>query len=425
MSEPFTLGVNYWPRRKAMYWWNNFDAGEVREEFSIIREIGLKVVRLFLLWDDFQPDPNSVAKEPLENLVTVADIAAENGLGLDVTFFTGHMSGPNWSPRWLLGGELPFKGGDAFIRDIVSQGKPVPQGYYNMFHHEQAIQAERLLLKTVVETLKDHKGIWLWNLSNEPDLFAWPLTSDEGAAWVRQMVDLIKSIDPHHPVTIGLHSAELHGDVGLRIDKIYKHTDVAVMHSYPMYTPWARRPLDPDFVPFTCAVTAALAGKPILMEEFGGCTAQPGEPSHIMTWTESNGREREQFVASEEDFAEFVGQVLPKLQDSGATGAMIWCFADYAQELWDLPPCNNSQHERFFGLVRPDGSLKPHAKVIHEFAATNPQVKPIPDYAKFEVDPEEFYKNPVPHLLDFYAQYLKGVDVSDPGPKLSEFKEES
>ena len=21
----FTLGVNYWPRRKAMYWWNNFD----------------------------------------------------------------------------------------------------------------------------------------------------------------------------------------------------------------------------------------------------------------------------------------------------------------------------------------------------------------------------------------------------------------
>ena len=30
----FTLGVNYWPRRKAMYWWTDFDAGEVREEFS-------------------------------------------------------------------------------------------------------------------------------------------------------------------------------------------------------------------------------------------------------------------------------------------------------------------------------------------------------------------------------------------------------
>jgi endo-1,4-beta-mannosidase len=405
----FTLGVNYWPRRKAMYWWNNFDAGEVREEFSIIREIGLNVVRIFLLWDDFQPEPDSVSKEAIDNLVTVADIAGDNNLGLDVTFFTGHMSGPNWSPRWLLGGELPFKGGNEFIRDIVSSGKPVPQGYYNMFHYEQAIQAERLLLETVVGTLKDHKAIWLWNLANEPDLFAWPLTSDEGAAWVKQMVDLIKSIDPNHPVTIGLHGDGLHRDNGLRIDKVYKHTDLAVMHSYPMYSNWSRKPLDPDYVPFTCAVTAALAGKPILMEEFGGPTAQPGEPSHIMKWTETNGRAREQFMASEEEFAEFISLTIPKLQESGATGAMLWCFADYVPELWDLPPCNNSQHERFFGLVRPDGSLKPHAKVMQDFAATQPQVKPIPEYAKFELEPAEFYKNPMPYLLDFYRQYLEGV----------------
>ena len=43
MTTPFTLGVNYWPRKKAMYWWSNFDEGEVREEFSIIKEIGMKV----------------------------------------------------------------------------------------------------------------------------------------------------------------------------------------------------------------------------------------------------------------------------------------------------------------------------------------------------------------------------------------------
>ena len=39
----FTLGVNYWPRRKAMYWWSNFDEAEVRDEFALIKEIGLKV----------------------------------------------------------------------------------------------------------------------------------------------------------------------------------------------------------------------------------------------------------------------------------------------------------------------------------------------------------------------------------------------
>ncbi|MBK8780671.1 MAG: cellulase family glycosylhydrolase [Anaerolineales bacterium] len=404
MSEKFTLGVNYWPRRKAMYWWSDFDANEVREEFSVIKEIGLDVVRFFLLWEDFQPEPDSVSQTALDNLVTVCDIAAENGLGVDLTFFTGHMSGPNWSPSWLLGGDdHPYIG---FKKEIVNKGKVVNVGYRNMFHDEMALNASRLLLKTVVTRLKDHPAIWMWNLGNEPDLFAWPHSAEEGGAWTKEMVGLIKSIDPNHPVTCGLHSANLHMDNGLRIDKVYAQTDVAVMHSYPMYTPWARENLDPDFVPFTCALTAALGGKPVLMEEFGGCTAQPGEESHIIKWTESTGREREQFMASEEDFAEFLRLTIPKLQDSGATGAMLWCYADYIPELWNKPPCDNAVHERFFGLVRPDGSLKPHAKVIQEFAKTNPQVKPIPDYAKITIDPDEFYKEPLGYLVDLYQKYL-------------------
>ena len=406
----FTLGVNYWPRRKAMYWWSNFEAGEVREEFAIIKDIGLNVVRMFLLWDDFQPDPNRVSQEALKNLVTVADIAAETGLGIDMTFFTGHMSGPNWSPRWLLGGSLPPSAHQHWLRDVVSEAKKTDKGYRNMFHDEMALNAERLLLKTVVSALKDHPAIWMWNLGNEPDLFAWPNSSEEGAAWVKEMVGLIKSIDPNHPVTIGLHGDSLELNNGLRIDKVYAHTDVAVMHSYPMYKTWARKPLDPDFVPFTCALTAALSGKPVLMEEFGGCTAPPGESTYIMKWTETNGREREQFMAGEEDFAEFLSLTIPKLQDSGATGAMLWCYADYIPELWDLPPCQNAVHERFFGLVRSDGSLKPHARVIQEFSKTRPQVKPIPDYAKLTVNPDEFYKEPLGYLVDLYQQYLKGIE---------------
>jgi len=396
VTQPFTLGVNYWPRKKAMYWWNNFDAGEVREEFAIIKEIGLNVVRLFLLWDDFQPEPTSVEKEKLDHLVKVADIATENRLGLDVTFFTGHMSGPNWSPRWLLGGDLPPKAHSHWLRDVVSNGQITDQGYRNMFHDEMALNAERLLLSTVVSTLGNHPAIWMWNLGNEPDLFAWPNSSDEGAAWVKEMVGLIKSIDSNHPVTIGLHGDGLHRDNGLRIDKVYSHTDVAVMHSYPMYTPWARQPLDPDFVPFTCALTSALSGKRVLMEEFGGCTALPGEATYTMKWVETNGRDHEQFMASEEDFAEFLSLTIPKLQDSGATGAMLWCFADYVPELWDLPPCQNARHERFFGLVRPDGSLKP-------------QVKSIPEYAKLTVNPDEFYKEPLHHLVDLYQKYLTAL----------------
>src|SRR5450432_2492137 len=101
MSQPFTLGVNYWPRRKAMYWWSDFDADEVRQEFALIRDLGMSVVRIFLLWDDWQPTADTVSPGCLRDLGKVLDAAVEHGLGLDITFFTGHMSGPNWTPGWL------------------------------------------------------------------------------------------------------------------------------------------------------------------------------------------------------------------------------------------------------------------------------------------------------------------------------------
>jgi hypothetical protein len=37
-------------------------------------------------------------------------------------------------------------------------------------------------------------------------------------------------------------------------------------------------------------------------------------------------------------------------------------------------------------------------------------VKPIPDYAKVKVNPDEFYQEPMGHLVDLYQKYLKGVE---------------
>ena len=63
-----------------MYWWADFDPGEVREEFAMIRALGLGHVRIFLLWESFQPRPDMVDATALRDLRTVADIAAETGL---------------------------------------------------------------------------------------------------------------------------------------------------------------------------------------------------------------------------------------------------------------------------------------------------------------------------------------------------------
>ena len=101
-ASRFVLGVNCWPRRSAMGWWSHFDADEVDEDFALLAELGMDGVRVFLLWDDWQPTPETVSPACLRHFGRVADLAERHGLGLDVTFFAGHMSGPNWAPRSLL-----------------------------------------------------------------------------------------------------------------------------------------------------------------------------------------------------------------------------------------------------------------------------------------------------------------------------------
>jgi endo-1,4-beta-mannosidase len=400
-AQPFQLGVNYWPRRKAMYWWSDFDAAEVREEFDQIRDLGLKWVRIFLLWEDFQPAPDRISAEALGNLGQVCDAARDRGLKLNVTFFTGHMSGPSWTPRWMLRGELPVA---PWVRQVVSAGETAQGGYLNPFEDPVVIAAEELQLRAVVSRFKDHPAVGLWNLGNEPDLFARPGSSEAGRLWTRRMTGLVHEIDSAHPVTCGLHMMNLVQDNGLRVDQVFSETDLAVMHGYPMYADWSAGPLDPDFVPFLCALTSALCGKPTLMEEFGGCTAQPGQPASALEWT-SYGQPRRQYMASEEGMAAYVEQVLPKLVEVGARGAMLWCYADYVPELYTRPPCEESWHERFFGLVRPDGSLKPHAEVIRRFAATGPTVQAARRQVTLTVTPEEYYQDPARQAKQAYRSY--------------------
>jgi endo-1,4-beta-mannosidase len=290
------------------------------------------------------------------------------------------------------------------INQVISGGKVVNCGYANLFEDPPTQQAALLLLKTVVQNLKDHPAIGLWNLGNEPDLFALPRNPRSGREWVRRFAGAIREIDFAHPVTCGLHVPSLTTDNGFRVNEIFREVDIPVIHGYPMYADWANGPLDVDFVPFLCALVSALCGKPTLAEEFGGPTVAPGKPSTTWTWN-AYGRARQQFVASEEDFTNFIEQSLQKLVEVGALGAVLWCFADYIPELYDRPPCDEARHERFFGLVRPDGSLKPHAQLIRKFASQRPIVRPALRTVNLDVSPDDYYKDPLYHIQRLYTAY--------------------
>ncbi|MGI9586256.1 MAG: glycoside hydrolase 5 family protein, partial [Acidimicrobiia bacterium] len=336
----------------------------------------------------------------------VCDLAVQAGLRLDVTFFTGHMSGPNWAPEWLLDRDTKAHS-SPHVRQVVSGARVVDTKYRNMFEDPTAIEAEKLLIRTVVGEYRDHDGIWMWNLGNEPDLFAHPKSAGSGRRWVKQMTELVKDIDSDHPVTTGLHVPSLVEDNGLRVDHVFAESDVAVMHGYPMYADWARSPLDPDFVPFLCALVSALTDKPCIAEEWGGCTSPDTEESTTWEWT-SYGKPRTQLMAGEVALAEYVSDVLPRLVQVGSPGALLWCFADYAEELWERPPCDEAgaKHERHFGLVRPDGSLKPHAQAVRQFNATFPHVQPAERSVTLDISPDEYYRDPLHHARRLYQEYV-------------------
>ena len=386
-----------------MFMWEEFDAGEVRDEFAMIQALGLTHVRLFLLWESFQPDPRQISALALGDLRRVADIAADMGLKLEPTFFTGHMSGPNWAPEWLIS-SAPRRPEE---RWLVSTRKSTssPHSIFNIYTEPFVREAEKLQLRSVCGELKDHPAIWAWSLGNEPDLFCRPPSDAIGREWMRTMAEVIREADPHHPVTIGLHTVSLDSNCGLRVDHAAEATDFSVMHGYSIYHELARGPLDSDFVPFTAGLTAALAGRLVLYEEFGICTREPDQPSGYAEMELPFGKRHRQFFASQDDAAAYYGSVLPKLVRMGCPGAFAWCFGDYDPTLWDRPPCDVVIHERFFGLFRADGRLKPMGDEVRRFAAIKPVVQACERQVGLKGPGDDYYRSATKRMKELYEHF--------------------
>jgi len=146
MMQKFILGVNYWPRKKGIFWWKYFDAQEVKREFDQIKSIGLDTVRIFLLWEDFQPKADKVNQEAIANLISVFRIAQKRTLKILLTLFVGHMSGENWAPTWLTkkttNRKNPFS--------VIVSGKRTRFGIRNIYQDKKILAASSLLIKTIV-----------------------------------------------------------------------------------------------------------------------------------------------------------------------------------------------------------------------------------------------------------------------------------
>jgi endo-1,4-beta-mannosidase len=398
-GDHFLIGVKYWPRTKAMFWWKEFDPEEVRADMAEIAALNLEGVRIFLLWEDFMPTPERVDPRMLERLRQVLDLAAVNGLRVIVTLFTGHMSGVNWLPPWLLDGE---RESDPRFR-LIAGGRVVKSRIRDLYEDPFALAAQVRMLEAAAEAVGDHPALLAWDLGNEPDLVLRPRTPETAARWLDTLTRALRAIDPAHPITIGFHSPVLEEDLGFRVRTLAPMLDFLCMHGYPVYAAWARHPLDEQVLPFLARLTADMGGKPVLLEEFGLPTAPPGQPTQRIP-IQLEDRAFEVTLISENETADFYERALEALVQEGALGAFIWCFTDYHPDLWTRPPCDRLIHERHFGLLRPDGSRKPAADVIARFAARRRPLAAPPSPLPVPADYED---RPGQALRSLYALFLQ------------------
>ncbi len=386
----FTLGVNYWPRKKAMHWWKDFDRTEVEKEFMEIAALKLRVARVFLFWEDFQPAPDRINDRTLSDLGIVLEVAQSVGILVMPTFFTGHMSGINWWPVWALLDE-----DDPHGRLRIAGGEYTTKVGRDPYTDSLMLAAECQLIAAVCGRYGMHPAIYSWNFANEPDLFYVPKRYSDGTTWNATLTAEVRKYSPL-PISVGTHMPAISAYNGFRPDLLAPHNDFLSMHAYSIYYSQTADddPLNSDVVPLACLVTEALGGKPVLFEEFGYASSEHGDTSEYKTIQRFDG-ERLQYFANDISGGRYYSEVLEKLAMCGALGAFAWMFSDYDPSLWHLPPFDKLEHERFFGLTRHDGTVKPSGRAMATFAervaaGTLPQrtVGPL------HLDPDTWYADP-------------------------------
>jgi endo-1,4-beta-mannosidase len=394
----FELGINYWPRRSAMYMWREFDLGEVREDMTRIADIGFDVVRLLTLTEDFLPEPMAVDAQMVGRLVDVTRAAKDVGLRVVPTLIVLNMSGRIWWPTWMLD----------------SRGEP-----RDLFTEPMLVQSQTLLVETCARALSGDDAIRAFDVANEIDDALRPRTREDGRRWATAMANAIRRGAPGVPVQIGTHLPSLAARNNMRVDDLAAIADEDVMHAYPLYSDTARSFLDPELVPFSCALTAGLSGsgRRTLMQEFGLCTAPPGREGKMIT-DDFLGHPRSQYLASEEEAAAYYEAVLERLGETGAAGAYAWCYGDYDPRLFDRPPLATARRERTFGLVRADGSEKPAVDVFRAFRARRDAgslaAAQVPSV--LDVSTDEYYRKPDAHFARLYESWLARIP-SAPSPQ--------
>lgn len=362
----FAIGANYWASHAGLAMWRDWRPEAVEEDFRFLRREGLRFLRVFPLWPDFQPitllrggngapievrhgesplpddgcTKCGLSEEMLERFIVMADLAECHGLDLVVGLVTGWMSGRLFVPPALEG--------------------------VNVITSPLALMWQVRFVQGFVGRLQSHPAIKAWDLGNECNAMG-QATREESWVWTHALTSAIRAADPTRPVISGMHSLSVDPAEPWAIRDQGELTDFLTTHPYPLFTPHCHRePLD-TMRPIlhgtaeTC-LYSDLGGKPAFVEEFGNLGPM---------------------VCGASESAGFARAALASLWAHDGRAAFWWCAFD--QLSLDYAPYDWTALERELGLATEN--RRPKA-VMREFQAFSEGLPGLPfaDLPKRRID---------------------------------------
>ena len=342
----FTVGCNYWASHAGMYMWRRWDGAQVERDFDLLAAHGMKLLRVFPLWPDFQPltgeyigcgtlrallqnggplqNEAGVDDAMMERFRFLCDAAAKRGIRLVVGLVTGWMSGRLFAPP-------------AFeTREVLTDA--------------EAVVWQCRFVRHFVRAMKGHPAIAAWDLGNECNCMG-SADASQMWLWIHAIASEIRRADPSRPVVSGMHSVSTCGRGRANMRQQGELVDWLTTHPYPLWTPECnleafdtlRNGCHP-----ACETTlyANLSGRPAFVEEAG--SMGPG-------------------IVSEERAAAAMRMQMFACWAAGIPAFLWWCSFD--QGHLDFPPYNHKTIECELGLFTADVHPKPTATAMRDFGA--------------------------------------------------------
>ncbi|QCX80491.1 hypothetical protein C9F11_34540 [Streptomyces sp. YIM 121038] len=333
-AGPPRFGANYTPSEGWFHHWLDFDLDSVRRDLDAIASLGLDHVRVFPIWPYFQPNRTLIRPRAVEQLVALADAAAERGLDVNVDGLQGHLSSFDFLPAWT-------------------------QTWHrrNLFTDPDVVSGQREYLRTLAAALADRPNFIGMTIGNEINQFAAGphpdpdrITQEQAGAWLEQV---LAACEEGAPGRLHLHAeydaAWYQDDQPFTPAQAARLGSVTAVHSWVFNGTAQRHGRDG-------VATGQHAA--YLIELSKAWALDPRRP----VWLQEVGAPAPLIPAA--DAAAFTETTVTAALDcADVWGVTWWCSHDVSRSLADFPELEYS-----LGLLTNDGRVKPAGAALARLA---------------------------------------------------------